>query len=265
MRTKFILSGVLFLLLGLSLKGQENEQEKKPMFLYLESGIDFISCEQPEKDYIRADVEPYYDHYAASQIRALMHNNFFGARFGCRFAKNLLELSGGLRFTRVMTSIGKPAYWSDSPEFFYVHYLTDGINTDYAKVYELGQRSDYIGIPLEIRIFPYKERLINVYYKAGASFNLNVGSKTDVVFFNDTMIPFEKDVAEIVESPPSFYGSLSLGIGFKVGKPGKSGFNIETVFPVGILTPGKAGFVNPEAGAGVQLMVRIPINKKSEK
>jgi hypothetical protein len=261
MKPKFFLTGVLLLLLGISLMGQE----KKPMFLYVESGIDFISCEQPDKDYIRADVEPYYELFATNYIRALMHNNFFGVRFGKRFAKNLLEISGGLRYTRVITSIGKPAYWSDSPDFFYVNYRTDGINTDYAKVYELNQRSDYIGIPVDIRIFPYEERLINVYYKAGASVNLNVGSKSDVVFFDDAMNPYEKDVADVIESPSSFFGSLNLGIGLKVGRPGKAGFNIETAFPIGIFTSGKAGFVNPQAGGGVQLMVRIPLNKKTGK
>jgi len=265
MKTKLIFSGVLLLLLGISLCGQEKKLEKKPMFLYLESGIDFISCEQPSKDYIRADIDPYYDYFAASHIRALMHNNSFGVRFEYRLAKNLLGISGGLRYTRMMNSIGKPAYWSDSPEFFYVHYRTDGINTDYAKVFELNQRSDYIGIPVELRIFPYKERLINLYYKAGASINLNVGSRTDVVFFDDTMNPYEKDVADVVEEPSSYYGSLNLGIGLKVGKLQKPGFVIEANFPVGILTPGKVSFVTPQAGIGVQVMVRVPLNKKSEK
>ena len=261
MKTKLFFSVVLFLHLGISLLGQE----KKPMFLYLESGIDFISCEQPSKDYIRADIEPYYDHFAASHIRALMYNDFFGVRFEYRLAKNLLGISGGLRYSRMITSIGKPAYWSDSPEFFYVHYRTDGMNTDYAKVLELNQKSDYIGIPVELRIFPYEEHLINVYYKAGASININVGSKTDVVFFDDSMNAYEEDVSDVVESPYSFFGSLNLGIGIKVGRLSKPGFIIEASFPVGMLTPGKASFVNPEAGAGAQVMLRIPLNKKAEK
>jgi hypothetical protein len=261
MKTKLILTGILLLFLGISLLGQE----KKPMFLYLESGIDFISCEQPSKEYIRADIEPYYDYFAASQIRALMHNNFFGVRFEYRLAKNLLGISGGLRYTSMMTSIGKPAYWSDSPEFFYVHYLTDGMNTFYAKVLELNQKSDFIGIPVELRIFPYQERLINIYYKAGASVNINVGSKTDVVFFNDDMNHYEEEVADIVEEPSSYYGSLNLGIGIKVGKLQKPGFVIEANFPVGIFTPGKMSFVTPQAGIGVQVMIRVPLNKIEEK
>lgn len=261
MKTKLFLALVLLFLSAGLVQGQE----KHPLFLFVESGIEFISCEQPSKDYIRADIEPYYDHYPSSSIRALMHNDLFGVRIEYRIARNLLGISAGLRYSRMITSIGKPAYWSDSPEFFYVHYRTDGLNTEYARVHELTQKADYIGIPVELRIYPYAEHLINFYYKAGATFNINAGSKTDVAFFDDKMDPYKGDVAEVVESAYSFYGSFNLGIGIKVGRLPKPGFIVEASFPIGMLTPGKDSFVSPEAGAGAMIMVRIPLNKKTEK
>ncbi len=123
MKTKFILSGILLLLLGISLHGQENKQDKKLKFIYLESGIDFISCEQPDKDYIRADVDPYYYDFVSDHIRSLLYNEYFGVKFEYRLVKNLLGVSGGLRYNRMVSSIGKTDYWTESPDFFYVNLL----------------------------------------------------------------------------------------------------------------------------------------------
>jgi hypothetical protein len=261
MKTKFILTGFFLLLLAGSLFGQD----KKLKFIYLESGIDFIDCDEPYKDYIRADVETYYDDFISEGIRGLMFNEYFGVKFEYRLLKNLLGVSSGLRYNRTVSSIGKTTYWSDSPDFFYVRYWNDGTTSEYAKVREINQTSHYIGIPVELRIYPYKDRLINIYYKAGVSFNLNVGSKTGIVLQSEEMNTYERDVVQAVEGPQSYFGSFHLGLGLKVGRLPKPGFIIEASIPVGILTPDEASFVTPQAGAGFQFMIRVPLNKKEEK
>jgi hypothetical protein len=261
MKTKFILTGAFLYLLAGSIYGQE----KKFRFLYLESGIDFISCEQPDKDYIRADVDPYYYNFVSDHIRSLMHNEYIGVKFEYRLVKNLLGLSGGLRYNRMISSIGKTSYWSESPDFFYVNFWNDAFSTEYAKVLEINQKSDYVGIPVELRIYPYKDYPVNVYFKAGAAFNLLAGSQTNLVFQDEAMNKNEENVAEVIERPSSYFASFHLGIGLKVGKLTKPGFILEASIPVGIVTPDKATLVTPQAGAGVQFMVRIPLNKKTEK
>jgi len=269
MKTKFILTCILLLLPGIFLSGQEKEQEKnqdkKLKFIYLESGIDLISCEQPEKEYIRADVDPYYYDFVSDHIRSLLYNEYFGVKFEYRLMKNLLGVSGGLRYNRMVSSIGKTAYWSESPDFFYVNFWNDETNTEYAKVLEINQKSDYIGIPLELRIYPYKDYPVNVYFKAGGSFNLLAGSKTNLVFKDETMNQYERNVVSVIEEPSSYFASFSLGVGLKIGKLAKPGFILEASIPVGIVTPEKATFVTPQGGAGFQFMVRIPLNKIIEK
>jgi len=261
MKTKFILTGALILLLTGSIYGQD----KKLKLLFLESGIDFISCEQPEKDYIRADVDPYYYDFVSDHIRSLLYNEYFGVKFEYRLVKNLLGVSGGMRYNRMVSSIGKTDYWTESPDFFYVNFWSDGTSTEYAKVLEINQKSDYIGIPVELRIYPYKDYPVNVYFKAGGSFNLLVRSQTNLVFQDETMNPYERNVASIIEKPSSYFASFHLGIGLKIGKLTKPGFILEASIPVGIATPDKATFVTPQGGVGVQFMVRIPLNKKIEK
>ena len=91
-------------------------------FLFLEAGGDFIDCEEPAKDYIRADVEPVWYYYVSDHIRSLSWNWYAGVKFETRFVKDLIGISSGLRFTSVQNSVGKTSYWTDSEDFFYVSY-----------------------------------------------------------------------------------------------------------------------------------------------
>jgi hypothetical protein len=146
-----------------------------------------------------------------------------------------------------------------------VRYWNDGFSSEYAKVMEMSQISHYVGIPVELRIYPYKERLLNIYYKAGASLTFNVGSKTGIIFQNEEMNPFKKDVAQVIEGPQPYFGSFNLGVGLKIGRLKKPGFIVEANVPVAIFTPDEASFVLPHTGAGFQFMIRVPLNKKAEK
>jgi hypothetical protein len=233
-------------------------QEEKRLFLFVEAGIDFISCESPEKDYIRGDIDPYNYGYVTDQLRSLLHTEYLGVKLEYRFLNNLIGTSGGLRYTRMISSIGKTAYWSDTPDFFYVLYKQDGLNTSYAKVREFVQKTDYLGIPLEIRIYPNKDWALNIYYKLGAAINLKIGNKKEVVFYNDEMKPYSDEISRITEDPGPFHASLYVGAGLKLGKLAKPGANLEICFPVGILPSGEPGFVTPEAGGSCKLMIRIP-------
>jgi hypothetical protein len=261
MKTKLLIISVLCLFLTY----KSWSQDEKRKFLYLETGIDFISCEPPGKDYIRGDIDanpydnPYYEtDYVADQIRSLLHTSYAGLKFEYRILNNKLGISGGLRYTWYVSSIGKPAYWTDTPEYFFVQYGQDGTNTEYAKVKEITQRSGYLGVPVELRFYPFRQRSLNVYFKAGASFNYNITDKTNIVFYNDDMAPYEDEVSRIIEDPCTFYASLYLGVGLQIVRAAKPGINIEFNIPVGIETPGDPGFVDPQSGVGFQLMFRIP-------
>ena len=255
MKTKFLLSGIAAFFLVNSLSGQEG---KRP-FLFVETGIDFISCESPEKDYIRGDIDPYNYGYVTDQLRSLLHMEYLGVKLEYRLLNDLLGAAGGLRYTRMISSIGRTAYWSDTPDFFYVLYKQDGLTTEYAKVREIVQKTDYLGIPLELRIYPNKDWAINVYYKLGATFNVRIRNKKEVVFYSDAMKPYSDEISRVTEDPGTFHASLYLGAGLKIGKLAKPGANFEISFPIGILPSGEPGFVTPQAGGGCQLMVRIPL------
>jgi hypothetical protein len=117
-------------------------QDEKRSFLYIETGIDLLGCEAPEKDYIRGDIyqNQYEDvnpgpDFVADQVTNLLHTDFLGLKFEYRMLNNKIGIAGGLRYTRVVSSIGKSSYWSeDDEEYFYLQYAQNGTNTEYAKV-----------------------------------------------------------------------------------------------------------------------------------
>jgi hypothetical protein len=253
MRLKLILSGFLICLFTCFIQGQDVRLK----FLIVESGFDFISCLEPGKDWIRADINPYSYGYAADQIRSLLYNGYFGVKYEYRFLKNKFGVTSGIRYTRMKSSIGKPTYWTSTSEFYYVRYFSDGTTTEYAKVTDINQKSDYIGIPVELRFYPFDDHPVNLFLKAGASFNFKIASKTEINFFDASMNPYRSDVAKLIESPWSYYSTYGVGVGLKIGRIPKPGINIEANLS-GMLIPDKASFVRPDVGGGIQFMIRKP-------
>jgi hypothetical protein len=255
MKTKLaVLSIFLF-----SLTNSLHSQEKRLKYLSFESGMEFISCTPPEKDYIRGDVNPDPYYYEPSYIRALMYKNYVGVKAEVKLLNNKLGLNGGLRYTRMMSSIGKNDYWSRRSDFLYLLYKQQGTLTEYLKVKDINQITNYIGIPVELRIYPYRPRTFQIYYKVGADFNIRLGTKTSVDFHDPAMQHYEKDVSQIIESPWLFYSTFHLAIGLKVGKDDKPGFSIEACAPVAIIANFKSSFVTPEEGGGFQINIRFPL------
>jgi len=238
-------------------------QEEKRKFLSLEAGIDGIGCDAPDKEYIRAVNDQNFDYYS-DQIKSLMTINYIGLKFEYRVINNLFGLSAGLRYNRMITSIGRDSYLSSGPDYFYVNYNQSDLITEYAKVCEINQKGDYLGIPLEVRLYPKKERRIKLYYKAGVSFNLKVHSKSDISFFNESMEQYQADIIKVVENASPDFTTFHIGLGLKIGKSDKPGISIETYTPIGVRFPKGSYLIKPLAGSGVQLLLSIPLNTKEQ-
>jgi hypothetical protein len=228
--------------------------------LYVETGFDMLGCFSPEKEYIRAVNSTYWAGFYAQNVQALAGIPHFGFRYEKMISGNHLGLSAGLRYSQLIGLIGRDAFMSGSDKYFYVNYRESGSVTEYARVLELQQKTGYLGLPLELRITPGKDRFVKMYYRAGLSFNVKVHSETDISFLENSMDQYKNEVAAIIEKPSPFYASFYMGGGLKFGyadKPGiMIGFNMLTVTVTGKGT----GLVRPIAGAGGQIMARIPLN-----
>jgi len=242
--------------------GFSTAQEARQMFLGIEAGMTMISCEMSDMDYVRAEMPSYPMDYSSNSITSLMYNSFVGIKTEIFLSNDKFGFAGGVRYTRTNASIGKNKYWANSTNFFYLLHRQDGINTEYLKVKEIRQASDCIGIPLEIRFFPYKPRLFRLYFKLGAEINFRLQTKTDVVFYDNSMEPFQKDVTEIVGQPESFSSSIYGAVGLRIGRNSKPSGSIEICVPAVFLTSETSAMVNPIVGGGFQINVQIPYKSK---
>lgn len=238
-------------------------QEARQMFFGVEAGMTFMSCEMKNVNFVRAEMPVYpMDYYSASSIYSMMYNSFVGLKPEFFLKNDKFGYAAGLRYTRTNASIGKDQYPATSTNFFYLLYRQDGINTEYLKVKEIIQASDCIGIPLEIRYFVYKPRLFRLYFKVGAEVNFRLRTKTDVVFFDSALEPYQDDVTEIVGKPELFSASIYGSVGLRIGRNSKPTASIELCAPVISLNPESASMVSPIAGGGFQVNIQLPYKSK---
>lgn len=178
----------------------------------------------------------------------------------------MFGLSAGLRYSSMITSIGRDSYMTAGPYYFFVDYNHSDLNTEYAKVCEINQKSDYLGIPLEVRLYPKKESksIFKLYYKAGVSFNFKVNSRSDISFFNESMSQYKSEVLSVIEKPSPNYTSFHIGLGIKIGKSDKPGISIETYTPIAVRFPDGKYLVEPMAGSGIQFLMSLPLNTKEQ-
>jgi hypothetical protein len=254
MRFKFIFPIVIICLYANVAKSQEARQK----FIGIETGMNFIGGKMSDMDHVRGDVPSYSSANPANNLTSLMYSSFVGIKPEYFSLNNKFGFGAGLRYSHMISTVGRNDYWSDNTNYFYWLYRQEGINTEYLKIKEINQKSDYIGIPVEVRYFPFKPHLFKWYVKAGADISFKLKSQTDVVFFDDAMEPYQNDVAAVVGKPGSVISSLYWAWGVKIGSDSKPSVSFEICLPTIITDPESPGLVNATAGSGFQLNVQIP-------
>jgi hypothetical protein len=190
---------------------------------------------------------------------ALFYKNYYGLKYEKRFMANKISWSSGIRYTRTDASIGKDTYWSSKTDYFYFLFDQLGTTTEFLRVKSITQLSHYIGVPIELRIYPYEDRKVQLYYKIAMDFNILLGSKTRFEFHDRLMEPNSDRAAALVEDPWKFYATALLAVGLKIGDSSKPGVNIEACIPSTVLHSSNNSFIDPIYGAGLQINVRFPL------
>jgi hypothetical protein len=256
-----IFAALLFLFL---INGKATTQNQCPKYIGLEIGMYFPSSEIPEKDFIRKETAPYYyEESPTENIYSSMTLGYTGIKTEYLLFENKFGITAGARYTNITSSIGYLSDKSDK-DFFYILYRQDETNTEYLKIKTISETAEYIGIPLEIRCYPFKPRFFRIYYKIAADLNFLIQSKTDVVFVNDGMEIFEDAVADKFGKPNSFNSLLTGAIGFRFGKDSRPAFSCEFCFPSSIVTKNCSALVKPKFSGGFQFNFQIPLNKKNK-
>jgi len=235
-------------------------QESRLKYVGVEGGSIDIVSNVSNVNYIRGSVAPYSNGYSTNDLACISSRNFYGVK-GTIFSQNdRFALLTGLRYSRIISSVSRNSNFSNTPNYFYWLYKQDGVNTEYLKVNEINQKSDYIGVPIEVIYFPgHRPHLFRIYFKIGVEENLLIQTNKDVVFQNPAMNQYESNLKSQVDQPKTFYSSAYGGCGIRIGRDQKPNISYEFCLPYLFLTPQSKGLVNPTSGIGFQINFQIPI------
>jgi hypothetical protein len=224
-------------------------------FIGIESGANFIQCENVNKSYIRGDMSAvYYGDGISQSIKSEMHKIHLGTTVEVRSLNDKFGFITGLRFTQLNSSISK----NTSPDYFFLLYQQTGTTTEYLRIRKIQQTSAYAGIPIEVRFFPFPRlKKFRIYFMAGTEIGYEFSSRTKVDFYDRAMESYKSGVLKIIGDHDHLYSVFYGGAGFRIGKEGKPGINLGVTAPV-VFTNQNSSLVTPITGGGVNIHFQIP-------
>jgi Galactokinase len=209
-------------------------------------------------------VPVYYsnDNESDKNIKSYCTSVYAGIASEWFFLNNKIGISTGLRFTSLNCIANKDGMGSSSS--FYLLYQQNGLNTDYLRIKEISQQSEYLGIPLDFKFFVFRNELSKFYIKTCVVFNVKLQTKTKISFYDPSMDSYSGNVSGMVGSPNSFSLGFNLSGGYQLVLPHSPVVNLECSLPSAILTREKKGLLDPISGAGIQISVMLPLKNKAQ-
>lgn len=252
----------LFFLLSLfifSIKAQDKESSGYFM-IGLEAGINSISGELNEKWPVRQDVGKYNPHYGSNNISTLTNGFFFGIKPEYVFCNEKFGVTSGIRYTRLNSTLSKE---SSQKDYFYMRYGGDETSTNFARIREIKEVQDYIGIPLEFRWTPIRFSIVGFYIKIGTDINFKVNSNMNIDFVEESMAEKKQEILDYVDiEDNNIYSTLYGILGLRLDIRPNIRLNIEALLPSLYLTKNNFAFFEPDNQSGARISLQIPINKK---
>jgi hypothetical protein len=227
-------------------------------YLQMETGYTIFSAEMTDDENFRAEE---YDYLDGLRLRSNYDVTFASAKIEVFSPNDKWGFSAGVRYSQMTGRVSNHATLFASEEFFFYRFREDGTTTEYLTIEKIRQRTTYLGIPLEVRLYPFQKRRFNLYFKAGGDINFKIRSATEIHFHDPLMRQYEDELAEDFNSPDDVNATLHVAVGFTVGKSGKPKFGFEIPAPAIYLNPDAGGIVRPEAGSGFVVFLSIPLNR----
>jgi hypothetical protein len=194
------------------------------------------------------------DFYFSPTIESTTFKTHSGIKGELRSVDGRWGFLTGLRLTQVRSTIEK----TGTPSYFFVRLQQTGYTTQYARVRNLRQSNTFLGVPLEVRFFPFGERRFRIYFLAGGEAGYHIATKNKVTFLNSSMNVYDHTISEIVGEGKNFYGAGYAGGGFEIGKANHPRVTLGMNAPV-VVTKKCSSLSSPTAGGGVYIQVQIPL------
>ena len=260
-RTLFLFFLAACLLLNLN---GVHGQAKRYSFLGLEAGMTTHACDSKSFDFIRGDVDvsTYGISDDSDGLDVLSNRWYAGLRTEIRNPDNFIGWCVGIRYSQVFSSMEKTTSGSGGKNFFYLLNKHEETTTEFLRVEKVAQTTQYIGVPIESRIYITPALPLRIYGKLGGELNYRIDTSTDVTFHNKEMEePYEEEVAAKFKEPNNFMMMIYAGGGLMLRGSSKASIGLEVTLPAFIVSDNTSGLVDPLVGIGVQLSVQVPLTK----
>lgn len=233
-------------------------QDSNPFSVNLEFGSNTVNSTLSDNWPVRQDVGSYYyDGYNSNYVYIDNTVVFFGVKPEYSFFKNKMSVSSGLRFTNLFADLSKAN--ADQGGYFFLRYNSENTNTEYARVKNINETSNYLGLPFELKISPFSIRNISFYFKVGTEFSFKLNTNTSIDFKDNAMDIYKQDIiGDLDIRSNTYYSVLYNSVGVNIDTLKKLKLNIELLLPSFFLTSNNSTLVNMDEFSGIQFSVNLP-------
>lgn len=253
---------ILLLLASASVSYAQPKHNSKLINLGFDCGTSTYSTSLKENDAIRATSSTtFFDQNGSYELKTSTNRSHYGIKAELLSSNGYIGIATGIRYTQINSKIDRDEWFDLGKSKFYILYNQDNTNTEYAQVEYVKQRAEYLGIPLDFRLFTSRPRFFRLFLKLGLDFSLKIADKTSINFLNTSMNPYEQQVANALGKPSSVLTTFNPGIGFKLGNNDGVNVSFEVNVPSYIISTNASTFAKNNLGIGVQLYIYYPILK----
>lgn len=252
---------LLLLISSLCLTTGAHAQETSNFSLNFEFGFHDVTTSLKDEWNIRQDVSSgFYDDYNLRVYPSLQANQL-ALKPEWYFFDQKLAFETGLKYTYLNSELDMGMMPNDLPAYFFLRYESSGINTHYAKVHSVTETTHYIGVPLQIKLIPYKWNKFDFFISTGIDVGIRLNTNTKINFVNDNMNEFHDQILDAVGIEVNrYYSTWENAIGFSYKDNTLFNYRFELLLPSYQLTKNNSSLVNGNRYTGFRLSLQLPIN-----
>jgi hypothetical protein len=234
-------------------------QETKKLSVKLELGNSEVTGSLYDNWNIRQDVGSYYETTYNAAATDMFATNI-AVKLEYALFDNKIALASGLQLTNLSSSLYVDNYRGSNNAFFYLRYSDSGFNTNFAKVSSIAESTNYLSVPLDVRVSLFSIRKVRFFARTGIDLGLHIGSTTKINFLSADMKPYENDVLnDLNVTQNDIISSWNTSVGASFGKTSKLHYNIEVLLPSFYLTKNNSSILKDEVFTGFKISAQLPV------
>jgi hypothetical protein len=223
--------------------------------LNIKTGMNEIEAQ--DYDFIRA-LNNYDQYYGNNGLYAYSYAWSAGINVEKRVLNNKFGVYTSLRYLNMQNSLEIENSYGSS-NFFYILANQDETKTDYLRVVSISEKLHFINLPIELRIYPFKPRVFNLFFGIGGEISYMLKESGNVDFLSSPMEYREKEVLDLFDDTGSFHALAYASAGILLNFNSNCYFRIAAIFPSFDLIKNPSGIVDMNTlGGGANFSLSFP-------